>query len=179
MKYSQIMLFFVFALVFASCGENWIYDKKMSISNARWTYQDSLNFDFEIADTFKIYNLYVEVEHDETYPFQNIYLMTHTKFPSGERPAQRINVDLANSAGSWLGKKSGKNFTHRIDLQENAYFNKMGKYTLTLAQFMRQDSLPISSIRFGVEDTKQTRDKVSVKQGERPKVKPQSKYLVQ
>ncbi len=178
MRYSQILLLFVFALVFASCGENWIYDKKISISNAQWTYKDSLNFDFEIVDTFKIYNLYVEVEHDETYPFQNIYLMTHTKFPDGERPAQRINVDLANTAGSWLGKKNDKNFTHRIDLQENAYFNKAGKYTLTLAQFMRQDSLPISSVRFGIEDTKQTRDKVSVKQGERPKTKPQSKYLV-
>ena len=178
MKYTQIILLLVSVLVFGSCGESRLYDKKQAILNETWTYKDTLNFDFEIADTFKIYNLYVDIEHSENYPFQNIYLMTHTKFPSGERPAQRINVDLANSAGSWLGKKSGKNFTHRIDLQENAYFNKAGKYTLTLAQFMRQDSLPISSIRFGVEDTKQTRDKVDVKQGERPKEKAKSKYLI-
>jgi gliding motility-associated lipoprotein GldH len=161
---------------FACNNEHFLYDKKCDIANAHWSYSDTLNFDFEIKDTFKIYNLYMEVEHPDNYSFQNLYVMTHTKFPSGERPSQRINVDLAANNGEWLGKKSGTNFTHRIDLQQNAYFNVSGKYQLTLAQFMRVDSLPIKSIRFFVEETKQTRDQIDVKKGDRPAA--QKKYII-
>lgn len=179
MKNYKFILFLLTFIVFASCGDGWMYDKKYDISNKTWTYKDTLNFDFEIKDTFKIYNLYLEVTHDEVYPYQNLYLMTKTAFPTGERPSQRINIDLATNDGVWLGKKSGKSFTHRVDLQQNAYYNRPGKYTLTLAQYMRQDSLPIESIRFGIEDTKLTRDKIQIKSGERPKEKKSNNYLPQ
>ncbi len=168
MSITKFFLFIFLIFIFASCGENFIFEKKKDINNQQWTYQDSINFDFEIKDTFKIYNLCLEIEHPDNYPYQNIYLMTHTKFPTGERPSQRINVDLAKNTGEWLGEKNGNKYTHRIDLQPNAYFNNAGNYTLTLGQYMRQDSLPLSSVRFFIEDTKKTRNEIEVKTGNRP-----------
>lgn len=174
------MRYFVFfaVLFFYSCGENFMYDKTVEIPNHHWTYRDSLIFDFEIADTNKIYNLYLEINHDEAFAYQNIYVMTLTKFPNGMRPSQRLNIDLAEKSGQWKGEKSGKTWTHRVDLQEGAYFSQIGKYTLTLGQFMRQDSLPhINKVRFAIEETKLDKGKVEVKQGERPK-EAQKKYLI-
>ncbi len=178
MNFKNSSLVLLIAICFAACGENLMYDKKYEIQQQRWAYKDTLNFDFEIKDTMKIYNLYLEIEHGNTYPYQNLYLMTHTKFPSALRPAQQMNVDLAEKSGKWLGKKSGNNWTQRVDLQKDAYFSESGKYTLTLEQFMRRDSLPeINCIRFAVEETKQTREQVEVKKGEKPK-EGQKKYLI-
>jgi gliding motility-associated lipoprotein GldH len=178
MKRLFLYFFTTISILSSGCGENLIFDQQQTLPNGIWSYRDSINFDFSIADTSKIYNLYVSVEHQEDYPYQNIYVMTHTKFPTGERPAQRINIDLATNSGQWLGEKSGKSFTHRVDLQQNAYFNRVGNYTLTLHQFMRQDSLPIRSVRFAIEDAKLSREKVTIKQGERPKNEKQEKYLI-
>jgi gliding motility-associated lipoprotein GldH len=104
--------------------------------------------------------------------------MTHTKFPNGLRPAQRLNVDLAEKSGQWRGNKSGNTWTHRVDLQEGAYFSQAGKYTLTISQYMREDSLPhLNTMRFAIEATQLSRNQVELKQGDRPKDN-QKKYLI-
>jgi gliding motility-associated lipoprotein GldH len=182
-KISKILFFLIIssfaAVTFIACDKDSLLDKKVAISQQGWTYQDSLNFDFNIKDTMKIYNLYLEVEHGELYPYQNLYVMTHTRFPNGIRAAQRINIDLAQKTGKWLGKSSGSTFTHRVDLQEGAYFNEAGQYTLTLAQHMRRDSLAdIKSVRFVIEQTEQTRDKVELKKERKPQEQ-QKKYLIE
>jgi gliding motility-associated lipoprotein GldH len=182
-KISKILFFLIIntliAVGFTACDKDFLLDKKIEISQKGWAYKDTLNFDFDIKDTMKIYNLYLEIEHGELYPYQNLYVMTHTRFPNGIRAAQRINIDLAQKTGKWLGKNSGNTFTHRVDLQEGAYFNEAGNYTLTLAQHMRNDSLAdIKSIRFVMEQTTQTRDKVELKKERKPQEK-QKKYLVE
>ena len=169
----------LFSLLFTACGgEDFIFDKKYEIQNQRWTYKDTLDFNFEIKDTLKIYNLYLEIEHGDVYPYQNLYMMTHTKFPDGLRPKQQLNVNLAEKSGKWEGKKSGKNWIQRVDLQKDAYFSESGNYTLTLEQFMRRDSLPeIKSVRFAIEATKLSREQVKLKKGEMSK-EGQKKYLI-
>lgn len=168
------------ALLLSSCSENFIYDKKHQLEGERWTYRDSVDFNFTIADTLKIYNFYLEVEHGDAYPFQNIYTLTHTRFPGGQRPAQLLNIDLAEKSGKWQGKKSGGNWIQRVDLQRGAYFSQMGDYTLTLHQYMRSDSIPsIHSIRFAIEQTDQQRDgkMPEVKKERRGNAEAQRKYL--
>jgi gliding motility-associated lipoprotein GldH len=175
----SILSIFLFSLVFLACEKDYLVDKKNNIANEKWTYRDSLNFDFEIKDTLKIYNLYLEIEHGESYPFQNLYVMTHTKFPNGIRAAQRLNVDLAEKTGKWQGEKSGNKWTHRVDLQQGAYFSQSGKYCLTLAQFMRHDSLPeLNSVRFIVEETAQNRSETANKKEKAPNKDAQKKYLI-
>lgn len=160
-----ISILFLSVIIFcSSCGEKYIYDKKYDITNQSWKYKDTLNFDFEIKDSMKIYNLYLEIAHTENYPFQNLYMMTYTKFPNGMRPSQLLNVELAEKTGKWQGEKSSDSWIQKVDLQKGAFFNQVGKYTLTLTQFMRQDSLPaLKSIRFAIEETKQSRNEVDIK----------------
>lgn len=177
------IIFIGFIIFFSSCKEKYSFDKKYDIANQSWKYIDTLNFDFEIKDSMKIYNLYLEVTHGDSYPYQNLYMMTHTKFPNGMRPSQLLNIDLAEKTGKWQGEKSGDNWTQKVDLQKGAFFNQVGKYTLTLSQYMRQDSLPaLKSIRFAIEETKQSRNediKTDKKPSEKSKgnIEAQKKYV--
>ena len=158
MNCSRSLLFLLVLFLFNACGKNYQYQKKYEIEGEKWTYADSLEFSFDIQDTTKIYNLYLELDHSTAYSFQNLYTLIHTTFPSGERLDEKLSLELANRAGAWLGKCNQHYCTLTIPIQQNAYFNQQGRHTIMLEQYMRQDSIPgIRSISFMLEDTRQSR----------------------
>lgn len=141
-----------------SCGPDYIYEETFEISNGEWTYSDTLNFDVEITDTLEIYNLYLDIEHSVDYSKQNIYIMIHTQFPSGERIKERVAIDFSDKAGQWYGDCDSETCSLRVNVQQGAFFNLAGKHIFTIEQFMRLDPLPgINSISLRIEDTRQAR----------------------
>lgn len=152
-------LFFLFiSLSFFSCND-YQYQKTYELDGEQWTYADSLVFSFDIKDTTRIYNLYLELDHSTDYRYQNLYTYIHTTFPSQERLDERLSLEMANKAGAWEGDCGKKYCTLTIPIQENAYFNQLGTHTIVLEQFMRKDSIAgIRSISFMLEDTGIKRD---------------------
>lgn len=140
-----------------ACGPNYTFNKTYTIDQEAWAYADTLNFEVDIKDTTRIYNLYLEVaHHPENYGFQNLYTKIHTSFPSGNRLGKMVSLELANKAGLWLGQCSGSKCKLTIPIQEGAYFNEAGTYTFTIEQFMRVSPLPgIQSLALKIEDTGQ------------------------
>jgi gliding motility-associated lipoprotein GldH len=148
----------VFSLLLYSCGSGSFYEKTYSLDSGNWTYADSLDFSFQIADTTGIYNLWLEVEHSTAYPYQNLYTKIHTLFPSGQQLHEPLSLELADKVGRWYGDCNSRSCTLRIPIQQGAFFDQAGDYKITLEQFMRQD--PISGVQrigFIVEATGQTR----------------------
>lgn len=125
-----------------SCEQNFLFEEKKEIPGGVWTYRDSLDFRFTVTDTAELYNMYVDFEHADTFPNQNIYLKLFTRFPDGKRLSRARSFDLFNAQGESNGHCSGHKCQVRSLLQNNTYFNRPGEYTITLVQFMRQDSLP-------------------------------------
>ncbi|KAA3631642.1 MAG: gliding motility lipoprotein GldH [Bacteroidetes bacterium] len=153
-----VLSIFSSILLLAGCGKHYEYEQKYTIDNNSWSYQDTLDFNFNISDTNRIYNLYLEIEHEDSYAFQNLYTQIHTKFPGGERLDETLSLELANKTGNWLGNCSGSICTLLIPIQENAYFNASGDYEITLEQYMRENPINgIMSISFFLEKTKNTR----------------------
>ena len=125
-----------------SCAkEKTIFEKKYDISQHQWLYKDTLNFNFDITDTLALYDIQLTVRHDNTYPFQNLYTHISTQFPNAMRLQQTLNLDLADNTGKQIGEISGAHTTFKTDIQENAFFNALGKHTITLEQFTRRDTL--------------------------------------
>ena len=142
----------------AACGPNIIYEKETPIPDAAWTYADSLTFDFAIVDTAGIYNLFLDVTHGPDYAYQNLYTRLVTEFPDGRTLDQTLSLELADKTGRWNGNCGGTTCTARIALQEGAYFDLAGEYTLTVHQYMRKASLPgVQAVGLAVEKTEQTR----------------------
>ncbi len=152
-----VSVFSIFTLI--SCGQNYIYDETFEIAEKEWAYENTLNFEVDITDTLEIYNLYLDIEHTTDYTMQNIYIMIHTQFPSGERIKERVSINFADKMGQWFGDCSDSKCNLRVNIQQGAFFNLPGKHIFTIEQFMRISPLPgIKSIAFRIEDTGQKRN---------------------
>lgn len=148
-------LFFVFtALCCYACGPDYLFREEKNITAGQWAYRDTLDFRFSVADTTQLYNLFADFEYVDTFPTQNIYLKLHTRFPDGKRTSRIRSFDLFDTEGNAAGKCSGHTCKARILLQDKAYFNLPGEYTITLEQFTRLDPLPgMNMAGFAVEKT--------------------------
>lgn len=125
----------------ASCGEAPFFSSTQRIPQATWGYDQAIDFSFEIPDTTVRYNLVLEVEHSFDYLYQNTYLMIATRFPDGKRQERQVPIDFANGTGEWYGQCSSKTCDLQVLLQENAIFNQMGTYMISIQQFTRDNPL--------------------------------------
>lgn len=151
-KSQSLFLSLLFCLLFSACGPEIIFEKKLELPESGWTYADTLHYTFEIADTAQLYNLFFQIEHSTDYSSQNLYVKIHTGFPSGQRTAQVLSIDIADKMGQWLGTCSGESCALNVPIQSNAYFNQLGTHSFTIEQYMRVDPLPeVLSGRFRIE----------------------------
>ncbi len=154
-KYLIFSLLISFCL--ASCGKDYFFEEKKQLADGQWKYADSLNFKFTVADTGAVFNLYLDLVHADTFPFQNIYLKMKMTHPNGKQFIRTTSFDLFDTLGNSLGKSAGDNFIARITLQPDAFFGEAGEYGLTIEPFTRQAVLPVSEVKFLVEKTTQRR----------------------
>ncbi len=146
-------------LLLSACGPNYQFSESIDIPAESWTYDHVIDFNFQIEDTLQIYNLILDVTHHQDFAYQNLYTRIGTYFPSGQDLTKVLSLELANKAGSWQGKCSGKYCTVQIPIQEGAYFNAVGDYKIRLEQFMRKDPIPgIKNISFHIEKTENRRE---------------------
>lgn len=154
----QKLSIFLLALTLFSCGKSYLYDEEINILNDAWKDSDSLNFQFNIPDTSKIYNILLDVNHSPEYAYQNMYVEIYTAFPAGERIQEMISLELANRAGVWFGDCGSSSCTLEIPIQEGAFFNQAGDYEITIKQFMRKNPLRgVQGMGLKIEDTGQSR----------------------
>ena len=150
----QISCWFFVATALVSCDQNRVYEKNTPIEKYIWDGKVIPSFSVEIKDTSLLYTIYVNIRHADMYPFQNIWLLVGTQFPNGTKASRRIEIMLANDEGKWYGEGMGDIWDFRSLIQENAFFEQPGVYTLTIEQNMRQDPLPgIMSVGLRVENT--------------------------
>lgn len=157
---NQFRLCCAILLIFglSACGPNYIYEKTYQIEGDTWTYADSLSFEVDVTDTLKIYNLYLDLEHNTDFSYQNLYTQINTSFPTGQRISEQLSLELQEKSGLWLGECSGNYCKLRIPIQEGAYFNSGGKHTIVVNQYMRTDSINgVKSLSLRVEDTGESR----------------------
>lgn len=153
--------FAILSLALYSCdSRDIVFEKSIELKNSQWTYADSLLYTFPVKDTSKIYNILLDISHAKSYAFQNIYLKIHTRFPSGKRIQNQINIDLAEPSGKWNSDCGRNTCELEIPIQQGAYFNEPGDYTITIEQYLRKDTLTgIEAVRVSLEDTGKVRGK--------------------
>jgi gliding motility-associated lipoprotein GldH len=132
---------FISVLAINACEPGYFFEAEKNIPNGQWTYRDTLDFKFSVADTTVLYNLYLDFTHADSFPNQNLYVRLHTRFPDGRRLSKPISFDFFDAEGNPAGKCSGHACRAHIAIQQNAFFNQAGEYLLTLEQFTRRDSL--------------------------------------
>jgi len=144
----------LFSLFFLGCNQNVVYEQEYEIGNTEWTYVDTLVYEVNITDTLAVYDLFLEIEHTRTFPFENMYIRIHTRFPQGQRLAETVSLELADETGIWMGDCDGDGCEIDIPIQQGAYFSQQGQYAFVIEQYMRRDPLPgVESITLRVKET--------------------------
>jgi len=154
----NIRLFFLFVLIsisFSCSKEKVIFEKEVDVKESiGWMFSDSLSLDFSISDTNRLYAMRLQLNHTPDFNFENVYTRIHTLFPDGKLSAQILSLALTNETGAWAGQCNKTVCKVEIALQEQIIFPAKGNYKITIAQFMRTDTLSgIGNIRFLLIDT--------------------------
>lgn len=150
-KINTLLLLGLF-ITFSSCST--IYDETQILENSSWVQGKSYSFEFDIQDTEQLYDLFLEVQHGTSYPYQNLYCLVKTKMPDGSTRSEQASLEFANAKGYWLGDCNEEECTRTIPFIIKTKFTISGSYTIELQQHSRPESLgPIEHLRLFIRKT--------------------------
>jgi gliding motility-associated lipoprotein GldH len=149
---SLFLLSMAAMLSLTACDPNRLYETNTPVANEKWTYDDVKSFTVEVKDTTTPYNIYINMRHAFQFEWRNVYVQVGTQLPDGKKMEKRVNLPLCESDGKWYGSCLGDNCDIPVQIQQNAKFPMVGKYTFTIRQDMRVNPLEkVKSIGLRVE----------------------------
>lgn len=107
----------------------------------QWLAGDAKSMDITVHDTAQLFRLDLDIRHNTDYPYQNVYIRTVTRYPSGREVASVTSLELADAGGQWAGDCAGKKCALSLPLQERFTFPEPGTYTWTIEPYMRMDTV--------------------------------------
>lgn len=150
--FKLFLLFITIGLV--SCNSA-IFDATTVIENGDWSYSKPISFDFEIQDTAKRYDIFLEVEHRTDYAFENAYCLVESYAQGVLAQRQQVSLELASPKGNWNGECSGERCVRKIPFMLDTMFPSLGAYKIILSQYTRHEILMgINSLRLIITETK-------------------------
>lgn len=139
------LFFGMLLLTLSSCLTSNSFQKQVPIEDAAWSRAQKPEFEFEIKDTTAIYEPQLLIRHDDNYPFSNIWVRIYIQLPNDTQISDsfQAEIPLADPEGNWLGAAQSVNWTHRVRVNSRKFdeFKKAGRYTVRVAQIMREDPL--------------------------------------
>lgn len=146
---------FVILWGLVSCGSDAVFaGSKPLATDTGWSSDDIAKFDWQVSDTLKRHDFFIDLRHDQQYPFTNLYLFVDYTFPNGRTRRDTISCELADERGRWFGSGFGNLIEHRIGFRQNTAFPLRGDYSIKIAHGMRVDPLPgMLDVGFRLEPT--------------------------
>ena len=135
------MIGFAFLVTLSSCDKGVRHTEKWKWKDQQWITGDKKSFVMVATDTTTVYEMDVELSHEETYAYQNLYIRTLTTYPSGKEVTSVTSLELINDDGSWAGDEGGNCCKVDIPLQHRFTFPEVGSYTWSVEPYMRVDTV--------------------------------------
>lgn len=159
---NRLLFLLILAMALTSCDKSVVFEKYVSIPEETWNADSLAEFNINVTDTTKAYNLYVNVRNTVYYPYQNIYFFIDVYSPSGATLRDTLECYLADEKGKWLGKGNGNLRDNRFGYRTGVKFSTAGNFRFDIQQAMRVQKLKgIANIGFRVEEAKKATSKVN------------------
>ncbi len=124
-----------------ACVPDHVFDENVPVKDYQWYYKDTAAFEVNIQDTVAAYNIYVNIRHNGSYAFSNLWIFVHTQKPGGPWERKRVELPLADKTGRWYGANMSDVYDQQIPIQYKAQMPRKGLYRFVLEQNMRVDPL--------------------------------------
>lgn len=136
MKTKNSLLAIIVVIFLVSCDKKRFFDDYKSVGTA-WHKDSIVSFDLPELETEKKYNLFLTLRDNNSYPFNNIFLIVSLENPTGFTKVDTLQYQMTNPDGSLMGD----GFT---DIKENKLFYKenvsfKGKYKVHIKQAIREN----------------------------------------
>jgi len=101
------------ALSAASCQQGVIYTQTLDLPLGKWQADQVLETQFASPDTTRNYDLFLDINHNEEYHYENVYLQIETLFPHKD-PVTKVSgmasvvAEIATSEWSSSSRSSSK-----------------------------------------------------------------------
>lgn len=126
-------------VVLVSCNSNMVKSEYRATDGGFWNKDDVLEFTFSELDTVQEHDLFINVRNDETFPYNNLFLIAELNFPDGNTVTDTLEYEMALPDGTWLGKGYGSLKESKLWYKENIVFPTSGVYTLRVSHAMRKN----------------------------------------
>ncbi len=123
------------------CSEDYSFKEKKIIPEKGWSYHEKLAFFFEVSDTAELHNLFLEIEHVETFSTQNIYVNVQTGMKGAELKTNTISLELFSKLGLPIGTCKNELCKTLIPIQTSTFFDSVGTYVFEIEQNNRANPL--------------------------------------
>lgn len=133
------LIFIALFAVMVSCSEALIKSDFQATDNGSWAKESTVEFTFSEMDTLQKHDMFINVRNDNTFPYNNLFLIAELNFPDGEIVTDTLEYEMALPDGTWLGKGYGSIKENKLWYKENIVFSSSGVYTLRLAHAMRKN----------------------------------------
>jgi len=144
MKKYLLPAFIMLTFFLSSCDKNRIYEQNQDLADNAWPIAAIQEFQFEIQDTTRQYNIYFNVRNALFYEYYNLYVKHVLVGPDGQEISTNLHelYLMDKKTGKPLGDGTGDIFDHQVLAIKDQKFSKPGNYTIKLQQYMRRDPLP-------------------------------------
>ena len=139
LKMPKVLFVFLIFVLMVSCGEGLVKSEFQSTDNGMWVKDNLIEFTFSEMDTIQVHDMFINVRNDNSFPYNNLFLIANLEFPDGESVTDTLEYEMALPDGTWLGKGYGSIKENKLWYKENIVFASSGVYTLRVSHAMRKN----------------------------------------
>ncbi len=132
---------FLLALGMFACGKPVLYSEVRQVSPQGWNFTDSLQFEVDVTDTSKQYNLFVAIKNTKDYSYSNLLLFLEGRGPGNIASLDTLQCMLAYPNGRWTGNSFGAEVSNKFLFKPKAKFPATGTYQFKFTHAMRDSAL--------------------------------------
>ncbi len=129
----------VLLMILISCDTAMVKSEFRATDDGSWNKDSIIEFAFSDLDTLQKHDMFINLRNDESFPYNNLFLIAELNFPSGDVVTDTLEYQMALPDGQWLGKGYGSVKENKLWYKENIVFPDSGVYTLRLSHAMRKN----------------------------------------
>lgn len=154
------LLAFGLLILVCSCDKQRVFDEYKTLSG-KWNKDSIVSFEYENKDTTARYNMFVNIRNNNSYPFNNLFLIVQMQQPGGLVQTDTLEYMMANPDGSLMGEGFSDIKESKLVYKKRERFTKTGKYKISVQQAVRkvgeipgvQELDGVTEIGFRIEST--------------------------
>lgn len=137
MNLKSSFLFILILVAFSACDKKRVFDEYKSVGEA-WNKDLVVDFNLPKLDTLKKYNLYVNLRADDSYEFNNLFLIVSLEQPDGLTKIDTLEYQMADVDGTLLGDGFSDIKESKLVYKEKVQFKASEKNKVHIKQAVRK-----------------------------------------